>query len=277
MLKKLVSQSWLRDHLYEEKVRICDCRFELGNSTAGRQAYLKDHIVNAVYFDLEEDLSGTKQTNGGRHPLPEIDNFVEKLQTAGIDETVKVVVYDDQGGAMAARLWWLLNYIGHTNCYILNGGYSSWKAKGFEIGSEVPVYDKTNFETSVNNELLCSMEEVKKAITNKSATLIDSRDELRYFGIEEPIDKRAGHIPTAVNYFWKQLLDESGEWKLTEELERQFDQLDRHSQIIVYCGSGVTACPNVFALQSLGFQHVKLYLGSWSDWISYSENEIVTK
>lgn len=274
MLKYLVSFEWLNKHMNDKNVRVIDCRFELGSPKVGFEDYLKDHLPNAIYFDLEKDLSSAVQAHGGRHPLPNINELISKLEETGIDETVKVVVYDDQGGAMASRLWWLLQYLGHNEVYVLESNYSIWKKRGFETTAEVPSYTATKFRVSLREQMLSSMEEVKQAMKDESAILMDSREWLRFSGIEEPIDKVAGHIPTAKHYFWNELMDNSGNWKSADFLKERFQKIEVDQEIIVYCGSGVTASPNVLALKSLGYQNVKLYAGSWSDWISYLDNEI---
>lgn len=274
MLNNLVSHSWLNNHINDSNVRILDCRFELGKPNAGFEAYLVDHIPNAIYVDLEKDMSSSITVHGGRHPLPKLDEFIAKLEAIGIDETMTVVAYDDQGTAMASRLWWLLKYLGHKDVYVLDSSYSTWKNLGFETSTQVPYLHPKQFTMALNEEMLCTMEDVKMAIGKESVVLIDSRDQLRFLGIEEPIDKKAGHIPTAKNYFWKECLDENGDWKGREEQAMRFKEINADKDVIVYCGSGVTACPNVLSLQSLGYKNVKLYLGSWSDWISYDDNEV---
>ncbi|QOY35804.1 sulfurtransferase [Anaerobacillus isosaccharinicus] len=274
MSKNLVTCQWLKEHMDDKNIRILDCRFELGKPNAGFEAYLEDHIPNAIYVDLEKDMSRPVRDHGGRHPLPNLEDFSAKLAAIGIDETMTVVAYDDQGGAMASRLWWLLKYVGHKDVFVLSTSYSNWKNNGFEITTMIPHFDHTKFTVALKEEMLSTMEDIRASIQNEDVILIDSRDPLRFLGIEEPIDKKAGHIPSAKNYFWKDCLNENGEWKKREEQKERFNDIEQNKEIIVYCGSGVTACPNVLCLQSLGYENVKLYLGSWSDWISYNENEI---
>jgi thiosulfate/3-mercaptopyruvate sulfurtransferase len=272
----IVDFAWLREHLNDPSVVIADCRFILGQPDAGRTAYEAGHIPGAVYFDLERDLSGPIGRHGGRHPLPDIASFAQALGQAGIDSSKTVVVYDDQGGAMASRLWWMLRYAGHDNVKLLDGGYGSWQAAGHPVSTEAPQVHQTVFEAAPQPDMLLSTEDVKSRLGKAGTTLIDSREPRRYLGLEEPIDPVAGHIPGAVNYFWKQSLDESGRWKRAEGQQERFAGLKRDEEVVVYCGSGVTACPNVLALTEAGFTDVKLYGGSWSDWISYSDNPIAT-
>jgi len=278
VLKHIVSQNWLFEHGTAENIVIADCRFLLGhgNESAGREAYAADHIPGAVYFDLEQDLSAAKSEHGGRHPLPDVEALARKLGSAGISNNSTVIAYDDQGGAMASRFWWLLQYLGHKQVYVLDGVYSQWKAAGYPVTDEPPVVHEAVFEPNPQPSMLVSMEEVKSRIGRPGTVLIDSREERRYEGLEEAIDPVAGHIPSARNRFWKDSLNEQGSWRDAEEQQRRFADLQSADEIIVYCGSGVTACPNVIALQEAGFQNVKLYSGSWSDWVSYKDNPVAT-
>jgi len=272
----LVDQEWLKDHL--EEVVVVDCRFNLGDINEGRRLYIDNHIPGAFYAHLEKDLSGSVTEHGGRHPLPEIESFKLFLEEHGINGKTKVVAYDGGEGAFASRFWWLLKYIGHDDVWILNGGYKAWMDKGFPVESTIPAFDKTTYTISLRNEIFASYEEVKKIVNDSQSDtfLIDSREERRYRGEFEPIDKKAGHIPGAVNKVWTEGLD-NGFFKDREKQKVRFNEWDLTQPMIVYCGSGVTAAPNFVALKEAGFQHIKLYVGSFSDWISYDENPIATK
>lgn len=276
VLNHIVSQNWLFEHGTAENIVIADCRFVLGNPTVGREAYAADHIPGAVYLDLEQDLSAPKGEHGGRHPLPDVQALARTLGNAGISNDTTVIAYDDQGGAYASRLWWLLQYMGHKQVYILDGTYSQWKAAGYPVTDEPPVVHEASFVPRVQESMLVSMEDVKSRIGRPGTVLIDSREERRYLGLEEAIDPVAGHIPGARNKFWKHGQKENGSWREGEEQKQRFADLQSADEIIVYCGSGVTACPNVIALQEAGFQNVKLYSGSWSDWVSYKDNPVAT-
>ncbi|MGG5736375.1 MULTISPECIES: sulfurtransferase [Bacillus cereus group] len=271
----IVTVEWLREHIEDENVRIIDCRFDLANPNWGREKYEEEHILHALYFDLNLDLSSPVTEHGGRHPLPNIEEFVDKLSQAGIDEHTTVIAYDSQAGANASRLWWLLNYVGHEKVYILDAGLPAWKENGLRTTAEIPVVARKTFKANIQDHMLVTMDTVKENIhAGTDITLIDSREPKRYIGAEELVDSKAGHIPTAVNYFWKDGILESGRFKNNEEQQGRFQNLDKEKETIVYCGSGVTACPNIVALKLAGFQNVKLYAGSWSDWISYPENQI---
>ncbi|WP_216829200.1 sulfurtransferase [Alkalihalobacterium elongatum] len=272
-MKNVVEMEWLLNHLEDPNVQIIDCRFQLGAPQQGFNNYLEDHIPGAFYFDLEKDLSGEVKKHGGRHPFPKVAELVAKFSTAGIDEKVTVVAYDDQGGPFASRFWWLLNYLGHSNVYVLNGSYSQWKEKGYAVTDKLPQVTPRNFLLNVKAHLLIDRNELIKKVKsgNEDYILLDSREEKRYLGLEEPIDKIAGHIPTARHLFWKDSLNSNNQWKTVEEQRSRFGKLDKAKEVIVYCGSGVTACPNVLTLKEAEFPNVRLYLGSWSDWITYED------
>jgi thiosulfate/3-mercaptopyruvate sulfurtransferase len=274
-MKNVVNKEFLLSNLNDSKVRIVDCRFSLAQPKKGMEEYNDGHLPGAVFFDLESDLSGEVQLHGGRHPLPEIDELMSKLEKAGIDEDTLVVAYDHGEGSYAARFWWLLQYLGHKKVYVLDGGYKAWSDSNYPVVKEVPSYDRTTFNPSIQLDILATMEDVKEFVKNRptGAVLIDSREEKRYLGIEEPIDKKAGHIPGAVNKPWMEGFT-YGVYKKVEQQKERFNDVSLEKNIIVYCGSGVTAVPNFLALKEAGFHHVKLYVGSFSDWISYNENEI---
>jgi thiosulfate/3-mercaptopyruvate sulfurtransferase len=226
-------------------------------------------------MDLEKDLSGPVQAHGGRHPLPDIHQLSQKLEEIGIDEKKTVIAYDDQGGAMASRFWWLLAFLGHPKTFVMNGTFQMWKEKGYPVSKEAPQAKvKTKFQPDPQYHLIADMNEVREKLNSEHTILVDSREEKRYLGEEEPIDSVAGHIPGAKHYFWKDVLDSNGKWKDAKQLEQHFSALPKEKAIIVYCGSGVTAAPNVLALSEAGFPRVKLYVGSWSDWITSPENPI---
>lgn len=275
-MQHIVSQEWLFEHGTDEHIVIADCRFGLGNAGAGQAAYAADHIPGAVYLDLEADMSAPVSEHGGRHPMPEWQQFAERLGQAGIGNESTVIAYDDQGGAMASRLWWMLRYLGHSQVYVLDGGYAKWKEKGYPVTDEPTSVHEAVFVPKLQPDMLVGMQDVKDRLGRKGTVLIDSREERRYLGLEEPIDPVAGHIPGAKNYFWKQSLDDQGNWKDAAGLQEQFAALRDADEIIVYCGSGVTACPNVLALSEAGLNNVKLYSGSWSDWVSYKDNPVAT-
>ncbi|WP_141993528.1 sulfurtransferase [Bacillus sp. B4EP4a] len=261
--------------LNSQDIRICDCRFQLGSPDAGYNEYKKDHISGAVYFDLEKDLSGQVQEHGGRHPLPDLETFKNKLESNGITNDTVLIAYDGGEGSFASRFVWLLSYLGHQKVFVLNGGFRAWRDNGYPIDSNQTKYVPTEYHIDLNESVFASFQTVKDYTMNRpdDLVLMDSRESKRYEGIEEPIDKKAGHIPGAVNKVWTNVL-ENGYFKKKEDLQSSFTGIGKDKEIIVYCGSGVTASPNYIALKEAGFKDVKIYIGSFSDWISYDDNPI---
>ncbi|PRX66534.1 sulfurtransferase [Rossellomorea vietnamensis] len=273
-MRVLVDAEWLKEHMDDGDVRIIDCRFSLGNPAEGRERYNESHIPGAVFFDLEKDLSGYAKKHGGRHPLPNMKNFLRKVEDAGIDNQTTIVVYDEKEGAFAGRCWWLFHYIGHENVFILNGGFAAWKEGSKKTESSVPHYPATNYHPNVNDGILATLNEIRGiADGDRMIQLIDSRSRERFSGREEPIDRIPGHIPGAINLPWTEGMNE-GYFLGSDEQNERFSKLKKDEPVIVYCGSGVTATPNFIALKEAGFTDVKLYVGSYSDWVSYEEHRV---
>ncbi|GAA3659208.1 sulfurtransferase [Asaccharospora irregularis] len=277
-MKNIVSVNWLKENLNKQNLVVVDCRFDLMDKEYGKRSYEKEHIKGAVRVDLEKDLSSEVREHGGRHPLPKIEKLKETFENIGISNESIVVAYDEGDLAGPARLWWILKYLGHKEVYVLNGGIEAFKSVGGEVTSDVEPIEKSEFKVNVNKDMIVDMEYVKDRIDNERVAIVDSRENKRYIGEFEPVDKRAGHIPGALNYFWMDILDKAEDGftiKSQDKLKELFSKLNDYDEVIVYCGSGVTACPNSLALTEAGVNH-KLYAGSYSDWISYEENTVDT-
>lgn len=277
-MKNIVSVNWLKENLNNQNLVVVDCRFDLMDKEYGKRSYEKEHIKGAVRVDLEKDLSSEVREHGGRHPLPKIEKLKETFENIGISNESIVVAYDEGDLAGPARLWWILKYLGHKEVYVLNGGIEAFKSVGGEVTSDVEPIEKSEFKVNVNKDMIVDMEYVKDRIDNERVAIVDSRENKRYIGEFEPVDKRAGHIPGALNYFWMDILDKAEDGftiKSQDKLKELFSKLNDYDEVIVYCGSGVTACPNSLALTETGVNH-KLYAGSYSDWISYEENSVDT-
>jgi thiosulfate/3-mercaptopyruvate sulfurtransferase len=264
----IVSTEWLHTHLHDPQVVIVDCRFSLMDKALGRKQYQTSHIEGAYYLDLNLDLSSPVQKHGGRHPLPDIAQLAAKLSKMGVisGETM-VIAYDDSRFGFAARLWWLLRYMGHEQVAVLDGGFAGWQAQNYAINAEIPQERIGKFIPNLQTELVVDIETVKARKDLPEVVLIDSREGDRYRGEREPIDPIAGHIEGAVNYPWMEVTNEQG-FVIDNQSDR-WQEVKNAQEAIVYCGSGVTACVNLLSLKLAGIETGKLYAGSWSDWCSY--------
>ncbi|WP_126390028.1 sulfurtransferase [Pseudanabaena sp. ABRG5-3] len=263
----IVSANWLQEHLHDPQVVVVDCRFSLMDIALGRKQYQESHVEGAYYLDLNLDLSSPVQKHGGRHPLPDFEQLATKLSQIGVTSETTVVVYDDSRFAFASRLWWLLRYMGHERVALLDGGFAGWKAKNYATSSEIPHPRVGKFIPQLQTEWVVDIETVKARKDLPAVVLVDSREGDRYRGEREPIDPIAGHIEGAVNYPWMEVTNEQG--FVTANQSDRWQEVKNAQEVIVYCGSGVTACVNLLSLKLAGIETGKLYAGSWSDWCSY--------
>ena len=268
----LIASKELYPHLHLDNWVILDCRFSLGDPNKGRIDYLASHIPGARYVHLDEDLSGPiidGQT--GRHPLPDLESFASKLRSWGIDHDTQVVAYDDMGGPFAARLWWMLQWLGHEKAAVLDGGLPAWIKSGYQTDNSIPTLSPSQYTPSLASNHVVSAGEVMNRLESSGTILVDARAEPRFAGVQEPIDPIAGHIPGAVSYPFKGNLTEEGTFKSPEALKERFQSLAQpspHTEVICYCGSGVTAAHNVLAMVHAGLPFPLMYPGSWSEWIT---------
>ncbi|THF85250.1 sulfurtransferase [Deinococcus sp. KSM4-11] len=276
----LTSAAWLLEHVNDPTVRVLDCRYALSDPLVGRIAYLGGHIPGAVYADLETDLSGPLQESGagGRHPLPDPGTLAAWLGSVGIGNDSVVVCYDDPStgqGFYAARAWWLLRWLGHAQVSVLDGGYPAWVAAGGQSSADEPGPVPATFTPDVQTEMVATAADVQAL--PPGTLLIDSRAPARYRGEVEPIDAKAGHIPGAVNREWAGALDAGGQWRPANEQAARLDA--GNAPTVTYCGSGVSATPNLLARELAGVPlgpDNRLYAGSWSDWISHDARPVAT-
>lgn len=256
---------------------VVDCRFDLADVAAGRRAYLAGHIPGAVYAHLDDDLSGAKTGKNGRHPLPDTDTLQQTFSRLGIGRDSHVVAYDEGSGMYAARLWWLLRWMGHNSVAVLDGGFAKWTAEGRQTKSGDEHNAPREFSGAPRADATVNADKVAQVAGKSDWSVIDARAPERYRGDVEPIDRVGGHIPGAVNRFFKSNLTDEGVFRSPEELKQQLGDATHHvspDHIVCYCGSGVTACHNLLALEHAGIHGAKLYPGSWSEWSSDPARQI---
>ena len=267
----LISPSDLFAHHSEPDWAILDCRFDLKDPAWGEAAYRQGHISGAVYAHLDRDLSGPRTADNGRHPLPPVEAIAARLSDWGISGSTQVVVYDQVGGAYAARLWWLLRFLGHNAVAVLNGGLPAWQSAGYPLVAGVETRPTADFHPNPHGDMLVTTAEIERLHTDPAYRLIDARAAERFRGEVEPIDPVAGHIPGALNRFHGQNLAKTGQFLAPQVLRRQFSDLLGPlppENAVVYCGSGVTSCHHLLAMEHAGLPGARLYLGSWSEWIT---------
>lgn len=272
----LISAEDLAIHINDKNFIIVDCRFSLADSQAGAKAYRMGHISSARYAHLDKDLSSKITSSTGRHPLPSINSLVKTLGLWGISNGSQVVVYDDANGAFASRLWWLLRYLGHQSVAVLNGGINHWQQT---LTTTLPKLIPTNYRAYLNTDYCLTASQVSNALASKSIKLIDARTPERFNGEQELIDPVAGHITSATNRAFQLNLSNEGLFLDPALLQAQYLALlktHKPEQVVHMCGSGVTACHNLLAMEYSGLSGSKLYAGSWSEWITNKNRNIST-
>ncbi len=266
----LVSGAWLDARLADPDVVVVDARFHLPEPAWGRARYLEGHVSGAVFADLDRDLAGQRTGTNGRHPLPPVERMAETFGRLGIDSGKTVVAYDSASGMYAARLWWMLRYLGHDRVAVLDGGLAAWPG-ALRPGEERR--PPARFEPRPRPAML------READALGGTLLVDAREPARFRGEVEPLDPVAGRIPGARNHFWKDSLDGDGRFRDPAALRAAFDRLlaDRKGEpVVCYCGSGVTAAHDALALEAAGVTGVALYVGSWSEWIADADRPVAT-
>ncbi len=271
-LAQLISAQQLAERLQQPQLRILDCRFALEDPAYGRRSHAQSHIPGAQFADLEQDLSGPA-INGvtGRHPLPDAAELVTRLRSWGIDNDSQIVLYDDGPGAFAARAWWLLAWLGkHEDVFVLDGGFKAWSAASLPLDTQPAMARNGNFSGAPDNRLIIEAQQLLAQLDTLDQPLLDARALPRFRGEVEPIDPVAGHIPGAICAPFTDNLAADGRFLSPAQLRERFASLlhGYTGEVIAYCGSGVTACHNLFALSLAGYPLGRLYPGSWSEWIT---------
>jgi thiosulfate/3-mercaptopyruvate sulfurtransferase len=268
MFTTLISPADL--HAQLDTVRVIDCRFDLAKPDAGEAAYKTSHIPGAVYAHLDRDLSSPITPTTGRHPLPDAEKLAAKLGNWGIDSQTQVIAYDADAGMFASRLWWLLRWLGHERVAVLDGGFKAWQQAGLPVTAEITAPAPKHFSGQPRNEMWISATDVAARAKDSNWRVLDARAPERYRGEVEPIDSVAGHVPGAVNHPFALNLNANAQFLSADELRARYAQVSGgapSNQVIAMCGSGVTACHNLLAMEVAGLHDAKLYAGSWSEWI----------
>jgi thiosulfate/3-mercaptopyruvate sulfurtransferase len=273
-LPPLVDCATLAAHLADPAWRVFDCRHQLADPAAGERAYLAGHLPGARFLHLDRDLSGPLTGTNGRHPLPDPRRLAATLAAAGVTRDCRVVAYDDAGGAFASRLWWLLRWLGHDEVAVLDGGIQAWRSAGGTLETRVPPALDAAAASAPDPVLRAGVVDAGTLAAELEACtccLIDARSPDRFRGENETLDPVGGHIPGARNRFFRDNLDSDGRFRPAAELRREFLALlagAASTDAVLYCGSGVTACHNLLAMEVAGLQGARLYAGSWSEWCS---------
>jgi thiosulfate/3-mercaptopyruvate sulfurtransferase len=269
--RTLISTTVLASHLDDPAYAIVDCRAKLDDLEWGAREHEKAHIPGALFADLTHDLSGPKSGTNGRHPLPDPQTLVQRFSRLGIASGIQVVAYDQENGMFASRLWWMLRWLGHDAVAVLDGGFKAWTTEGRPTESGETRRAPREFTGTPHAGMVVDVQTVAAHLGKGRPRLVDARAPERYRGDSEPIDKVGGHIPGARNHFFQWNLDEQGRFRTPEELRAKIDASTGGvpaDQIVCYCGSGVTACHNLLAMEHAGMTGAKLFPGSWSEWSS---------
>jgi thiosulfate/3-mercaptopyruvate sulfurtransferase len=266
----LISTHELASRLEDPEMVIFDCRHDLTNPDFGERQYAESHIVHARFAHVDRDLAAPLTGSNGRHPLPAVETFADYLGRMGVDSTKQVVGYDATGGSYASRLWWMLRWLGHDRVAVLDGGWDAWRKSDYPVTREVPKPAATRFVPHPRS-LAVDVGFVREHLGKADLFLLDARSNERFHGKNETIDPVAGHIPGAHNRFFKENLDAQGYFKPAQQLRAEFEKLlgeTKLEHVVHHCGSGVSACHNLLAMEIAGMRDSRLYPGSWSEWIA---------
>jgi thiosulfate/3-mercaptopyruvate sulfurtransferase len=279
MFKTLIDPSTLAQHLNDHDWVIVDARFDLADPAKGEQQYREAHIPGARYAHLDRDLSGEKTGTNGRHPLPTVEQMRERFGTIGIAPGSQVVVYDADNAMYAARLWWMLRFMGHEAVAVLDGGLERWLREGHPVRGGAERWAATAFAGEPRDDWALDVRAIEYSLGDPARVLVDARAEGRYRGENETIDKVGGHIPGAKNYFYQRNLADDKTFKSPSDLRAQWHALlgpTSPRDVVMYCGSGVTACHNLLAMEHAGLTGARIFAGSWSEWSADPRRPVAT-
>ena len=275
-MKNFVTYEWLLENMSNENLIILDARADMDSPDLNFNEYKNGHIKGAQFVCLEKTMTGDPSTHGGRHPLPNMETFIDNMKKLGINDDSTIVIYDDGDLSMAGRLWWLLKYSGKFKVYVLEGGIKLWLENNLELTTDIPqVKESDRLTLNIAPSMEVDINYVKSAIESDKKAIIDSRAYERYSGKVEPLDRVAGHIPNALNFPWMDLLAD-GKLINLEKAKDHFKSLKDYDEIIVHCGSGITGTVNIMLMEEIGLRP-KFYVGGYSDWVSYPDNIVISE
>ncbi len=277
--RTIISAHDLHENIRDNSWFVFDCRFMLKDAQGGLRKFNQGHIPGAQFANLDTDLSSPMTTSSGRHPLPDPQVFTEKLRSWGVRNDCQAICYDDSSGAFAARMWWLLNWVGHRRVAVLDGGIDKWSELGFALETKTTARPTSVFIAEVDDFIWVDTNFIQRRMQVGDITLLDARSHERFTAIDQKTDPRPGHVPGAINYPFAGNLDKQGIFLPADELQKRFTPVfsnHRRDQIISMCGSGVTACHNLLAMSIAGFPSTRLYVGSWSEWSKDANRPVAT-
>lgn len=274
----IISVEDLNKNISNQDWFLFDCRFLLKDPAGGLAKYNQGHIPTAQFADMDTDLSSAMTAASGRHPLPNPKELTQKLQAWGVSNSSQIICYDDISGAFAARMWWLLKWLGHDNVAVLDGGIEKWTAAGLPLESDVKTRSAGSFNGEANNGMWVDVSFVKQQLAENKINLLDARSDERFTAKDSKTDPVAGHVPGANSYPFSGNLSKQGVFLSTGELQKRFAGLfdENQNEVINMCGSGVTACHNLLAMSVAGLPMTRLFVGSWSEWIKDKSRPVAT-
>ncbi len=277
--QSIISAKDLNKNITNNNWFVFDCRFLLKDPDGGLKKFQNGHISGAQFADMDKDLASPMTETSGRHPLPDSEYLVAKLCEWGVNNNSQIICYDDMSGAFAARMWWLLKWLGHDDVAVLDGGIDKWIANNYALETEVKSYPISSFKGKPNNSMWVDVNFVQQEMAKNNIKLLDARSNERFTGADKKTDPVPGHVPGAVNFPFAKNLNKQGTFLSANELKQRFAAEladDQGKQVINMCGSGVTACHNLLAMSVAGFPITRLYVGSWSEWIKDSKRPVAT-
>jgi len=274
----IISVEELKQNLDKHDWYIFDCRFLLKDPAGGLTKFNQGHIPGAQFADMDKDLSSAMTAISGRHPLPDPNDLIAKLKNWGVNNSSQIICYDDMSGAFAARMWWLLKWLGHDDVAVLDGGIERWTANGLPLETDVQSKSAGTFNAQANDDMWVDVNFVQQELEQGNIHLLDARSEERFTAKDAKTDPVAGHVPGAKSFPFAGNLTQQGVFRTADEINQRFSSMlgDNQTQVINMCGSGVTACHNLLAMSIAGLPMTRLYVGSWSEWIKEKSRPVAT-